>query len=75
MPTQAEQADLSARVAETGAQILLWEGKPPEAAFTMARDLGLQNIVFSPLAHGDKGRTFLQVYEDAVSEMSRATPQ
>jgi len=51
MPTEAEQADLAALVDETGAQILIWEGQPPEAAFAIASGLGLQNVVFSPLAH------------------------
>jgi len=75
MPTEAEQAKLASLVDENDAQILIWEGKPPEAAFAVTGNLGLQNVVFAPLAHGVDARTFLEAYGDAVTALSSAPSQ
>lgn len=75
MPTEAERAELSALVAETGAQVLIWEAEPPTAAFEIATELGLKNIVFAPLAHRVQGRDYLQTFADALVGLSDAMPQ
>ena len=51
MPTDAQLAELAELAAETGAQILLWEAAPPQAAKDAAAALGLANVTFPPLAH------------------------
>lgn len=70
MPTDAEIADLRAMVADTGARVLIWEAEPPAAAFEMTSALGLQNVVFPTLAHGIAGRSFGEVYIEAINAMS-----
>ena len=75
MPTEEEQADLVSLVDETGAQIMIWEAEPPAEAFAIARDLGLRNIVLSPLAHGIEGKTYLEAFGEAIASFSEASPQ
>lgn len=69
MPNDAEIADLRALTTETQAQILIWEATPPVAAFELTQELGLQNVVFTPLAHGVNGHSFLDHIENAVSAL------
>lgn len=70
MPNEAEVADLQALADKTQAQILIWEAEPPAAAFELAEEMGLQNVIFSPLAHGVDGRSFLEQIESATSALS-----
>ena len=72
MPTDADIADLETLVDQTGAQILLWEAAPPAAAIDVATSLGLQSIVFAPLAHGIEGRAFEDMLDDMLFAMSKA---
>jgi len=72
MPTDDELADLAARVAQTGARILIWEAEPPQAAIEAARAQGLHSVTFVPLAHADGDRAFLDVLAGAASAMSDA---
>lgn len=74
MPTDAERAELESLVEETGALLLIWEGAPPAAAFALSKGLGLQNVVFPPLAQSVEGRDYLQVFEEAVAAISDAQP-
>lgn len=71
MPTEAERADLVGLIERTGARILIWEAEPPADAVQLATELGLKSVVFAPMAHGVEGRSFTQVYEDAVSSMAK----
>lgn len=70
MPNDAEIDALQTLVAETGAQVLIWEATPPAAAFDMAAAMGLENIVFPTLAHGPDGQSFPDVFQDAIVAMS-----
>lgn len=71
-PTDAEVAQLQALVDKTQARILIWEAAPPAGAFDIATSIGLQNIVFAPLAHSVEGRTFLDAYRDVIAAMTEA---
>lgn len=72
MPTADELADLEAMVQDTGARILIWEGTPPDAATQAAAALGLQSATFTPLAHQDADRTYLDTFSAAVKAISNA---
>lgn len=72
IPSEAEVADLQALVDETKAEILLWEAAPADGAFQITADIGLRNIVFAPLAHSVEGRTYIEAFTTAVSEMAKA---
>ncbi|HEV8036672.1 metal ABC transporter substrate-binding protein [Yoonia sp.] len=75
MPTDAERAELAALVAQTGAQVLIWEAAPPAEAFGVASDMGLANIVFPTLAHGVDGRDYMQAVVEALTAVSDAKLQ
>lgn len=72
-PTAKELADLTDMVAATGAKIILWEAAPADAAFEMATALGLQNVVFNPLARPTQGKSFVDVMSDAMGELAQIT--
>jgi zinc transport system substrate-binding protein len=74
MPTDAEQADLVALAAQTGAQVLIWEAAPPAEAFAIAAELGLANIVFPTLAQGVDDQTYIQAIANALKVISDAKP-
>jgi len=74
-PERAQIDDLRQLTEQTGAQILIWEAEPPAAAFDITSELGLQNIVFAPLAHDVDGRTFIEAFENAVSALAEAEGQ
>lgn len=74
MPTDAEQADLVALAAQTGAQVLIWEAAPPAEAFAVAAELGLANIVFPTLAQGVDDQTYMQAIANALTAISEAKP-
>ncbi len=75
MPTEADLTQLRALAEETQAQVLIWEAMPPAGAFEVAAAVGLQSIVFSPLAHGAEGQTFLDTYADVISAMAEIGTQ
>lgn len=71
MPTDQEVADLVALIAETGATVLIWEAEPPAGAFEITEGLGVQNVVFPTLAHGQDGRSFPEVFAEAIAALSK----
>ena len=75
MPTDAEMANLQALVDKTQARVLIWEAEPPAEALAAATDLGLQNVVFAPLAHGVDGQSFTAAYADALIAMAQGGAQ
>lgn len=70
MPSSMQIADLRALVDKTEVRVLIWEAEPPAAALEIATDLGLQSVVFPPLANGAEERTFLEVFADALSAIA-----
>ena len=71
MPSDAQLQNLAARLAETGAQVLIWEAAPPEGAFAATAALGVQNVVFPPMAHLSEG-SFIESFGTAVTALSTA---
>lgn len=69
-PDDAQIDALRTLVSQTKASVLIWEAQPPEAAFEATEALGLSNIVFSPLARADEGRSFLQTYATALAALA-----
>ena len=70
MPSDAQIAELQKRIEETGARVLIWEAEPPGAAFEATLDLGLENIVFAPLAQAVEGRNFVEAFAAALSALA-----
>ncbi|MFK7870637.1 MAG: metal ABC transporter substrate-binding protein [Roseobacter sp.] len=70
MPDDEQVADLKKLIEQTGASVLIWEAAPPAGAFEIATELGLQNIVFAPLAHGTPGHSYLDAYSQALAALS-----
>jgi zinc transport system substrate-binding protein len=71
IPTDAEIADLQTLVDNSGARVLIWEAEPPEAAFKITSELGLQNVVFPTLAHRFENHTFPEAFADAIAAMAK----
>ena len=72
MPTQEELADLERLVAELDARILIWEAQPPREGIEAADALGLESVVFNPLARASADDSFVESYASAVSDLSDA---
>lgn len=72
MPNAAELEDLRALVAESGATVLIWEAEPPTQARSMVRDLGLQDLLFPPLAVPPASGSFIKAFEAGVEAMAAA---
>ncbi|MEM9582860.1 MAG: zinc ABC transporter substrate-binding protein [Pseudomonadota bacterium] len=75
VPNEAEISDLRALVAKTKATLLIWEATPPSGAFEFAEELGLQNIIFDPLAHGIDGQSFFEAYDTSLSAIAALEDQ
>ncbi|MEM7718803.1 MAG: zinc ABC transporter substrate-binding protein [Pseudomonadota bacterium] len=75
MPTAKQLAELEARVAESAARVLIWEATPPDAALEAIATLGLQSVVFNPLAHRSSGESFIGSFKAAVVALSDAAMQ
>lgn len=72
MPNDADIATLRALIAQTGAQVLIWEAAPPAGAFEITAELGLENVVFPTLAQGVEGVAFPEAFAKAVNALSEA---
>ena len=72
LPTQAELAELEQRISETGAKILIWEAMPPKDAFVATKALGLQNVVFDPLAQSRPEASFVNSMKASIAELAGA---
>ncbi|MEM7753372.1 MAG: metal ABC transporter substrate-binding protein [Pseudomonadota bacterium] len=75
MPDDVELAELGTLVKETNASVLIWEAQPPANAFAATKVIGLQNIVFPPMAHAPGSDNFLDGFRAALSAMSDANRQ
>ncbi|MCC1492486.1 metal ABC transporter substrate-binding protein [Cognatishimia sp. F0-27] len=71
-PDAAQLADLQALVDQSGARVLIWEAAPPDEARADVAKLGLQDVVFPPLAQPDGDLPFLQAFEAAVARLADA---
>lgn len=71
-PNSEQLAELLDLKQQTGAEVLIWEADPPMAALRAVEELGMQNVVFPPLAHKPEGADFVNSYEDSVLALSTA---
>ncbi|MEM1100045.1 MAG: zinc ABC transporter substrate-binding protein [Pseudomonadota bacterium] len=76
-PSATDLAALEALAAETGARILIWEAKPPQAALEAVQERGLKSVVFEPLARPPQAgaESYLQAFEAAVASLADAVAQ
>ncbi|MEJ6392649.1 metal ABC transporter substrate-binding protein [Gymnodinialimonas sp. 2305UL16-5] len=65
-------AMLETLIAETGAQVFLWEAEPDAVALARVEDLGLQNAIFPPLANRPEEGDFLYAMSASLSELRQA---
>ncbi|MEM7470619.1 MAG: metal ABC transporter substrate-binding protein [Pseudomonadota bacterium] len=75
IPSNDQIENLRSLVAQTGAQILIWEASPPTGAFDLTADLGLQNIVFPPLARAVEGQSYIDSLKETISSISNLDVQ
>lgn len=71
-PSEAQLAELSALAADTGARILIWEAEPPPAAMDAVAALGLENVIFPPMASRTTTRDLVQNVTSAVRALADA---
>ncbi|MEM1389004.1 MAG: metal ABC transporter substrate-binding protein [Pseudomonadota bacterium] len=69
-PDAAQLAQLSSMVAESGARVMIWEAAPPQAARAQIADLGLESVVFPPLAHGVAGTGYIDALSAVFADWS-----
>ncbi|MCH2078188.1 MAG: metal ABC transporter substrate-binding protein [Rhodobacteraceae bacterium] len=71
-PTEEELAQLSDLMAETDAQVLIWEAEPPAEGAAATEALGLANVVFEPMAHAPSDGDFLSAFSSAAAALADA---
>lgn len=78
MPSAQQIADLEAKIAETGARIFLWEAAPSEDALSAVGALGVEQVVFPPLATRPAEGDFIAQMTASIKALGeaieRATP-
>ena len=72
LPTPEELATLKALAGETKATVLLWEAAPAQGAAEAIKALGIDGVIFVPLAKPDADRSFANVFSTAVQDISAA---
>ena len=75
LPSQDDLADMERLSTELDARILIWEAKPPQAAFELTEALGLHSVVFEPGASQGPPVSLFDAYRQAVSGLSEAAMQ
>lgn len=71
-PTADELDSLKALVANTGAKVLLWEAEPPASAFDAVAELGLESVVFPPLARVPSSDAFFVSLKSSLTALADA---
>ncbi len=75
MPSAEDLTDLEALTGESGAGILIWEAEPPADAVAAVAALGIQSVVFPPMAHRLADGTFIDGFRASVSALADAASQ
>jgi len=70
--SDAQWQDLQAKIAETGAELFIWEATPTQKTRDRIRELGLTDVVFPPLANTPETGDFLSAMTASVEEIKRA---
>jgi len=71
-PTADQLAALKAKGAETGAQVLIWEAAPSEAALQSTEAIGFSNVVFNPMANANEDRALIDALAASVENLADA---
>ncbi len=71
-PTEDQWQALEARVAETGAELFIWEVEPLPEARDRIRELGLVDVVFPPLANRPETGDFVGTMEGSLERLKKA---
>lgn len=69
VPDAGQLAELEARMADTGARILIWEAEPPAEARDAVAALGLKQAVVPPLATRPAQGDFLSAFRAGLAEL------
>ncbi|MGR3466754.1 MAG: metal ABC transporter substrate-binding protein [Shimia sp.] len=73
MPVDAEWATLEERLGGATDPLFLWEAAPPQAALDRAAELGLDSVVFDPLANAAlDGAPFTEIMRDTLRRLAEA---
>lgn len=68
-PTDSQWQALEAKVAETGAQLFIWEAEPLPEARDRIQEMGLVDVVFPPLANRPVTGDFVGTMEGALERL------
>ncbi|MEM9974544.1 MAG: metal ABC transporter substrate-binding protein [Pseudomonadota bacterium] len=71
-PSDRELGELVELVASDGVDVLIWEAQPPQEARRAIADLGVQDVVFPPLAVAPDDAEFLDAFTQGLSALSAA---
>ncbi len=72
VPDAAQWAQLDALVAQTGAQLFLWEAAPNQDARDRMAAMGLTDVVFAPLANRPATGRFSPLMSDTLDALEEA---
>ena len=69
MPNDEDLAELETLSTESGATVLIWEAEPPSAAIDAANSLGLESVVFPPMAVPPSMTTLPESFKASVEAL------
>lgn len=72
MPDDEDLAELKTLRTESGATVLIWEAEPPAAAIDAANSLGLESVVFPPMAVPPSMSTLPESFAASVEALADA---
>ena len=72
MPDGEDLAELETLKNDSGATVLIWEAEPPAAAIDAAKSLGLESLVFPPMAVPPSMTTLLESFAASVEALADA---
>lgn len=74
-PSEAQWAALERLIAETGADLFIWEAEPSPAARERMSALGVIDVVFPPLANAPADGTFVELMGASLDRLEEAFRQ
>jgi zinc transport system substrate-binding protein len=72
MPDDEDLAELETLKNESGATVLIWDAEPPAAAIDAANSLGLESVVFPPMAVPPSRTNLPERFEASVEALADA---
>lgn len=74
-PNEDDVAQLRALAEKNRATVLIWEAAPSEASLQMATNLGLQNVIFPPLAVPPSQSDLIEALKASIKALADAAAQ